>query len=177
MERVSSQQEHANAPVRVIILVSNSSVSSIFGKVGNLLQRLMEETGCRIKRSRWYTWMKESFITIVGTQTVAEAVISICKTLQKDGRFEQHLNLEYDVEIPMAENSFQPGHLLLHTEEAAILSRVKLRDYILQADPQDLLRRRLMLGKKNFHRVKRSALLEAVQEIWVCRGGKGPCQS
>ncbi|CAE8647533.1 unnamed protein product [Polarella glacialis] len=114
--------------------------------------------------------MKESFITISGTQTV-EVVISICKTVQKDGHFEQHLNLEYDVEIPVAENSFQPGQVLLHPDDAATLSRVELLEYILQADPQYLLRSRLM-GRKDLQRatrsncrLKRSVLLKAVQDM------------
>ncbi|CAE8586712.1 unnamed protein product [Polarella glacialis] len=97
--------------------------------------------------------------------------------LLEDGRPNMVEKATLGQESPMAENSFQPGHLLLHPDEAAILKRVELRDYILQADSKDLRLCRLLLRKKYFQRATRSELLKAVQEIWVWRGGQGPSQS
>ncbi|CAE8627432.1 unnamed protein product [Polarella glacialis] len=100
-EHVLLQEEYANWHVRGTIVVPSSSVCSIIGRNGRLVWKLMAETGCIIQVSQRHSQMKEQLIAIVGKHTVAEAAISICSTLQKDAHLEQHLNLEYDVWIPM----------------------------------------------------------------------------
>ncbi|CAE8650606.1 unnamed protein product [Polarella glacialis] len=175
------QRKYGNAPVSAKIVVPNSSVSSIIGKDGRLVQRLMAETGCIIQVSQRDSRMQERFLTIVGKQNVSEAVISICSTLQKDESLEQHLNLEYDLEIPIGSwlidlqaKPSKPESALVHPDDAAVLKKGELLEYVLQAAPKDLLLRRKFTSTRS---CGKSALLEAVGEIWECRGGQGPSRS
>ncbi|CAE8587474.1 unnamed protein product [Polarella glacialis] len=192
--------ENDNFPVRVNIVVPDSSVSSIIGKDGRLV--LVKKTGCLIRFSTPHSPMKEILMSIVGKRTIAGAVISICSILQKHTRFEQHLNLEYDVEIPMGswltkrETRYsKSGQVLVHPDDAAVLERGELVQHVLQAAEKDWLDWRIWrrsvksaekdwldsldwrMWKRSVKKATKTKLLDLVQEIWVCRDGQGLSQS
>jgi hypothetical protein len=169
-------------PLRVKLVVPNSSVSALIGTGGSTARRLSSDWDCRLHISTRVEGLKERHVLLLGaSDNVVNATFEVCKLIQSDPHLAEHHCLNYDIQLPMGiwedfKGAPQPDTPLITPEEACLLTKREILQYLRMSAPHKFLTRRGLLGNiENRLKCKgRKVFIEAVADTYLERQGQLP---
>eukprot|EP00930_Biecheleria_cincta_P023232 TRINITY_DN16817_c0_g3_i2.p1 TRINITY_DN16817_c0_g3~~TRINITY_DN16817_c0_g3_i2.p1 ORF type:complete len:969 (+),score=241.26 TRINITY_DN16817_c0_g3_i2:83-2989(+) len=173
-----SHNPHKNMVVKIVVPMS--AASTIIGRKGEIIQRMIVETGCRINMSPRVEGFQERLVIVSGeTDALNQAVCRIVNLVQADPHLQEHMYSTYTQDLPLGSwtgESMEPADRkvkLIHPDRAKDYKKRDIIEYISKAAPREMVVRLGLMGSmKNAVKSKGvGELHEAVAEVWHLRGG------